>query len=424
MTEPTTSTIWQDVPSPFCGLAVDDLTIKTEGKILTVIKNGDPITKTGFESPITDISPRIKGETVSLERAVTYVTSLLAKSRQPVIAGMATDVNGARSAIALADKIGATIDHMDSAATLVNTLVLQDTGWVATTLTETRNRADLLLVVGSDIEAAFPRFYERMVWNKESMFDQDIGSRQVVYLGKNPSGCASTSPDGKRAQVIQCDHADLPEVTSVLRALIVNKTIQARYVGGIAVDDLANLAKQLKCASYSVIVWSAADLTFNHAEITVQTVCEMVKDLNTYTRSSCLPLGGKQGSITASQVCTWRSGYPVRVSFNRDYPNYDPYLANSNRMLANNETDVLLWVSSFSSCRTPPQSNAKTVVLGRSGMVFEQEPEVFIPIGTPGIDHDGCAFRADSAVAVPLKKMRDSGLPSVFSVLTAIYQIV
>jgi len=305
-----------------------------------------------------------------------------------------------------------------------NTLVLQDTGWMITTLTEVRNRVDLLLVVGSDIEAGFPRFFERMVWNKESMFDQDIESRQVVYLGKVPSGDVSTSPQGKKAQVLACDNSDLPEVVSILRALVNGKGIQAEQVGGIAVSDLAVLAEQLKQAKYSVVAWSAGQLDFDHAEATVQTVCEMVKDLNLDTRSSGLPLGGKEGGVTVNQVSAWQAGFPMRTSFNRGYPDYDPYLSDTNRMLANDEVDTLLWVSSFNVDRTPPQSKAKTIVLGRSGMSFDQEPEVFIPVGTPGIDHVGRAFRTDGVVSVPLRKLRDSGLPSTFDVLTAVEKLI
>jgi formylmethanofuran dehydrogenase subunit B len=293
---------------------------------------------------------------------------------------------------------------------------------MVTTLTEIRNRVDVLLVVGSDIEADYPRFYERMVWNKESMFNQDIESRDVVYLGKAPSGDASTSPQGKKAKVLPCSDADLPEVMSVLRALVKGKGIQAEQVGGIAVSDLTELANQLKQAQYSVVIWAAGDLEFDHAEVTVQTLCEMVKDLNLDTRSSGFPLGGKEGGITANQVAAWQTGYPMRTNFSRGYPDYDPYLSDTKRMLVNDEVDTLLWISSYNTDRTPPTSNAKTIVLGRSGMTFEQEPEVFIPVGTPGIDHDGRTFRTDTVVSVPLRKLRDSGLPSTSDVLTAVEQ--
>lgn len=55
-------------------------------------------------------------------------------------------------------------------------------------------------------------------------------------------------------------------------------------------------------------------------------------------------------------------------------------------------------------------------------MTFAQEPEVFIPVGTPGIDHSGHAYRMDNVVAIRLKKLRDSGLPSTSEVVTAIQQ--
>ena len=209
---------------------------------------------------------------------------------------------------------------------------------------------------------------------------------------------------------------------SVLRALVKGKTIQAAEVGGIAITDLARLAQQLIEAKYSVVTWLAVDLDFDHAEATVQTICEMIKELNLKTRSSGLPLGGKEGDITANQVSAWQTGYPMRTNFNRGYPDYDPYLCDTSRMLSNGEADLLVWISSFNVDRTPPLSTATTVVIGRSGLKFKQEPEVFIPVGTPGIDHAGRTFRTDGVVSVPLRKLRDSGLPSTFDVLTAIEQ--
>jgi formylmethanofuran dehydrogenase subunit B len=420
MAENTEAKIWQEVASPFCGIASDDLTIKVEGNKITVEENGDEVTKKGFETPITDTQPRINGEEVSIEKAITHAAGLLSQSKQPVIGGLASDINGVRAAMSLADKSRATVDSMDSDSAFRNLLVLQDTGWIVTTLTEVRNRVDLLLVVASDIEKDYPRFFERMVWNKESMFDQDTALREIVYLGKVPSGSASTSPAGKKAQVLTCEDAELPEVISILRALVNGKTIQAEQVGGLAVADLAELANRLKQASYSVVTWASGSMTFDHAEASIQTLCEMIKDLNVDTRCNGLPLGGKEGSTSVYNVSSWQAGYPMRTSFNRGFPDYDPYLSDSKKMLANGEADLLIWVSSFNVGRTPPEGAVSTVVVGRSGMTFEQEPEVYIPVGVPGIDHTGRTFRGDSSVAVPLRKLRDSGLPSTFDVLTAI----
>ncbi len=148
----------------------------------------------------------------------------------------------------------------------------------------------------------------------------------------------------------------------------------------------------------------------------------MIKEINATTRSNGLPIGGKEGDTTVNAVASWQSGYPMRTTFNRRFPDYDPFLNDSKRILANDESDLLIWVSSFNTAVTPPQSSANTIVLGRSGMQFETEPEVYIPVGVPGIDHEGRTFRSDSVVSVPLRKLRDSGLPSVFEVLSAVEQ--
>lgn len=422
MTENTEAGIFHDVASPFCGIASDDLVVQVDGNTVTVKENGDAVTKPGFETPLTDLSPRVKGQQVSLGEAVKHIASLLKSSKQPLIGGMGTDLNGARAAMALADISRATVDSQFSDAAFRNILVLQDTGYMTTTLTEVRNRVDVLLVVGTDIESSFPRFFERVVWPKESMFGQAIESREIIYLGKKPSGDASTTPGGRKAEVLECDDADLPEVISVLRALVKGKKVHAETVGGIAAADLAAIAEKLNAAKYSVISWSGTQLNIDHAEVTIQNICEMIKEINNTTRCNGLPLGGKEGDTTVNAVSSWQSGYPMRTSFSRNMPDYDPFLNRGQRMLDDGEVDVLLWISSFNATTTPPPSTATTVVLGRSGMTFENEPEVFIPVGVPGIDHVGRTFRCDSVVSVPLTKLRDSGLPSTYDVLTAVEQ--
>ncbi|MCK9397612.1 MAG: formylmethanofuran dehydrogenase subunit B [Methylobacter sp.] len=412
-----------EVPSPFCGTGTDDLTIQVDGISLKVVKNGCAVNTPAFEQPITDTHPRVEGKDVSLETAVAKAAELLKNTNQPVIGGCATDVNGMRALLALADRSGAVVDNMNFTGARNNFLALQDSGWMNTTLAEVKNRCDLLLVVGVDLEVFSPRFFERYLWNEESMFLDDTGKREVIYLGKAPSGSASTSPYGQKALVFECSNQDLPDVVAVLRALVKGNPIRVDSVGGIAVADLQGVADKLKAASYSVVTWAAGALAYSQAELTVQTLSEMVKDINNRnTRSSGLPLGGKEGDQTANQVCGWTTGYPARTRFSSGFPEYDPYLNDTNALLANGEADALVWVQAFNAKAVPPETALPIIVVGRSGMTFAKEPDVFIPVGTPGIDHVGHAYRMDNVVAIRLKKLRDSGLPSTFEVLNAIEQ--
>jgi formylmethanofuran dehydrogenase subunit B len=410
-----------EVPSPFCGIGTDDLTVLVEGLTLKVTANGCAVNTPAFEQAITDNQPRVDGKEVSLEVAAKKAAELLKNTKLPVIGGCATDVNGMRALLALADRCGGVVDNMNFSVARNNLLALQDSGWMNTTLAEVKNRCDLLLVVGTDLEAFAPRFFERYLWNKEAMFVDDTASRQVIYLGKAPSDKASTSPNGRAATVLTCNDAELPEVIAVLRALVKGSPLQAEAVGGIAIAELQAIAEQLKAARYSVVTWAAGALAFRQAELTVQTLSEMIKDLNDMnTRCSGLPLGGKEGDQTANQVCGWTTGYPARTRFSRGYPEYDPYLNDANALIANGEADALVWVQAFNAKAVPPADHMPTIVIGRSGMTFTKEPDVFIPVGTPGIDHAGHAYRMDNVVAIRLKKLRDSGLPSTADALHAI----
>jgi formylmethanofuran dehydrogenase subunit B len=412
------------VTCPFCGLLCDDLSVERDASgTLKVEKNGCAKSVAFFGRPIVSASPRIDGKPVALEDAVAKAAAILGQSSQPLIAGLGTEVQGMRAVMNLAERANATLDHMNSNGFMRNIQVVQNSGWMTTTLTEVRNRVDLLVAVGTDIVSIFPRFFERVVWNEETMFGQDTSTRKIVYLGgRGMDTSAGIAPDGRKPDALPCDQERIPEVIAALRALVSGKKLHASEVAGIAMGDLEKLAERLKAAQYGVIAWAAATLDFPHAELTVQNITEMVKSLNKTTRCSGLPLGGIEGDMSANQVSAWISGYPMRISYARSFPEHDPYLYAADRLLASGEADALFWVSSFNPDRMPPATGIPTVVFGHAQMQFSREPDVFIPVGMPGADHKGIMFRSDNVVSLPLQQLRNSALPSLGAVLTAIEQ--
>jgi formylmethanofuran dehydrogenase subunit B len=412
----------EHVTCPACGLLCDDLMISRQADgALIPSSNACEKSMRFFSQPAVSNSPRIAGAQASLQAATAKAAALLKSACQPVFGGLGTEVQGMRAVMRLADSTGATLDHMNSCSSLRNTLVVQNSGWMVTTLTEVRNRVDLLLVVGTDIVSYNPRFFERNVWNSESMFGQDTASREVVYLGgRGLDTSHGVSPAGVKPTVLECDIEQLPEITAALRALVAGKQLQASSIAGIAVADLEKLAERLHAAKYSVIAWVSSALNFPHAELTVQNLTETVIKLNEKTRSSGLPLGGSDGDYSVNQTGTWISGYPVRSSLRAGYPEYDPWQFDAARMLDNSEADALFWISSFNAEKTPPKCKVPTIVIGHPAMKFEQEPDVFIPVGIPGIDHAGTMFRIDSSVTLPLSALRTSSLPTLAEVIDAI----
>lgn len=423
MTESTQTRVFENVPSPFCGIASDDLKIEVEGQRVKVIENGDAVTIPGFEQAIADTVPRIAGKAATLDQAVARAADILKSARLPVFSGFGTDVNETRAALSLIDRCRGVFDQMRAEGGLRNLLVLADSGWMATTLGELKNRVEVLVSFGTDIELNFPRFFERFIWNKETLFDGGTSKRDIIFIGRAPTGQAAIAPDGRAPKVIPCAQEALPDVAAALSALAKGAKLQAEQVAGIPISELQSVVDRLRQAHYSVVTWDAGQLAFPHAELTVQQLCQMVSTLNKDTRAAVLPLGGQDGDRTASQVCAWISGYPTRVSYARGYPEYDPYHNSAARLLANGEADALFWISSLSST-PPPASHVPTVVIGRSGMRFESEPEVFIPVGVPGIDFPGHMYRCDNVVAMPLYQIRESALAKAADVLRAIERML
>jgi len=418
----TSATEHHDIACPFCGLACDDLRVGVTEDGVEVKANGCVISRPAFARAGTraPAAPRVGGTLVLLADAIAHAARILNDARLPLVAGLATDVAGARSALALADRIGAVTDHLGSAAKLRNLIVLQGSGWISTTLTEVRNRADLLVLMGTDVVSRYPRFFERVVWVAETLFELDSAAREIVYVGDVKDTSAGIAPGGRKPSVIPCENHRLGEVLGALRAIVAGRAISRDEVADVPVATLTALARRMTAAKYGVVAWVAGDLDFPHADLTVQTLTDLIRDLNRTTRFSGLPLAGTDGDFTYSQVHTWQTGFPFRTSFATGQPVYDPYHYGADRLLASGEADALLWLSSLNPTRLPPATTVPTIVLGAPSMQLTHEPDVFVPVAIPGVDHSGHFYRADKVVAVPLRKLRESSLPTAAAVLDGI----
>jgi formylmethanofuran dehydrogenase subunit B len=158
-------------------------------------------------------------------------------------------------------------------------------------------------------------------------------------------------------------------------------------------------------------------LDFPHAELTVQAVAELVRDLNRTTRAAALPLAGTLADLTVNQVCTWQTGYPLRSGPRHGRLDYQPALYRHQTVLERGECDLLLWVQSLPTPAGAPAIDPPPLVLGHPGIRLEREPEVYLPVGLPGIDHPGHWYRSDSVCPLPLGQARRDGPPSVAQVV-------
>ena len=408
------------VTCPFCGLRCDDLEIARAGQTLKVTRNGCDKAKAGFERPLTQPMPRVGGKEVSLPEAIAAAAALIGNARLPAFGGLATDVDGMRAIMSIADKSRGVVDHAFSEAQGRNIKVLQTSGYIMTTLTEARNRADLF-IIASDVHTFHPRFFERIVCNEKSMFSEAPPKRTIVFLGEGYDTSAAVGTRIGDVIQINCAKQRIGEIVSALRTLHKGVPLPAGDIAGVPRSQIEDLLARCHKADYGVVVWVPPALDFPNADLTVHQICEFVKDLNVKQRFAGLSLGGNEGASTAVSVCTWQSGYPLRVSFATGQPKYDANLFAIPKLIASGQTDCLVWLSTFTADLSPPATDIPTVVIGSHDLKLAKEPAVYIPVGTPGIDHKGQLVRCDSVVSLPLRDLeRAAGLPRTVDVLAAL----
>lgn len=411
---------YQNVACPFCGILCDDLEIGPDKNGLKVLKNGCVKSVSGFERHLIDAKPQIDGKDVSIEDAIKAAAELIKASNLPLYGGLGTDVEGMRAVMSLADLSGGVVDHALSEGQYRNFRVLQSGGWVMTTLTEARNRADLFVIVGSDVHAIHPRFFERIVCTEKSMFWDAPPKRTVVILGENIDQSAIKGPRIGEIVNLPCKGDRIGEILVAMRALAKGVPVTGDSIGGLPRGAVEDLVSRCKAATYGVMVWAPPSLAFPNADLTVQSVSEFIKDINLTSRFAGLSLGGNEGAVSAAAVCAWQSGFPLRVSFASGKPEYDAERFSTTRLLADKATDLMVWIASYTPDLAPPVTDTPMIVLGTPGLKLNGTPKIFIPVGTPGADHAGLIVRCDNVVSLPLQNLHRSQLPRAADVLASI----
>jgi formylmethanofuran dehydrogenase subunit B len=400
----------------------------------------------------------VREREVGYEEAVRAAANLVRDAKLPLYGGMASDVAGARGVLSIADRTCGVVDHALSEGQYRNLRVVQTSGWIMSTLTEVRNRADLILIVGTDVHKLHGRFFDRVVTNEHTMFDGVANKRTVVFIGEGLDTSAATGPRIDEVITLPVAKDRIPDVLAAISARLRGFPVAAppaaaaepaapkrtgllssllpsaskasppaaassasvHEIAGVKFAAIEAVVEKCKQAKYGVMVWAPPALSMPQADLTVHLMTEIVRELNLHTRFAGLSLGGNEGAPSAASTCTWQTGFPLRVSFANGTPEYDSYRYSISRMLTDGEGDLLLWVASIGTDIGLPQTKLPTIVLGTPGLRFAQPPTVYIPVGTPGIDHAGQMVRCDNVVSLPMKNLGRSQLPRAADVLAAI----
>ncbi|MCW8905750.1 MAG: hypothetical protein OQL28_00745 [Sedimenticola sp.] len=368
------------ISCPFCAMVCDDLSLPAHSEPTRSPEISCEKARSGFSDALraTRKTPLIHGKEATWEQALKQAARMLANASHPLIDGLIGDLLDCKAAARLAENFGGTIDHLHGNAIARNLRIYQQGGWLISSMGEVRNRADLVILVGEELEATHPRLQEKLFESPERLH-------------------ASAPP-----AIHQLGH-DCLDLLSVVRARLADKPVQSDITGS---DELIT---QLSASVYPVFVIGC--LPEQSAELIIRTCIGLVRDINETRRAALLILGSGEGDTTAQLGTTWNNGFGIRTSHARGFPEQDLEMHAGSRLLESGEADLLVWISSLSTS-PPPQVRQSTLVFGHPAMVFTHgPPDIFLPVGVPGIQRAGYLHRADGLRMVPLHKLVDSTLP-------------
>lgn len=339
-----------------------------------------------------------------LERAVGHAAALLHSSRCPVFS-FDTDIHGTRAAIALAERVGASYDHANGAGLAHETALFTDRGGMFVAPGEVRRRADLVAIVGE-----LPAFHHGFVAELAGTVpDLTASNAREFFLIGNGKAPALSLNGGRKLTRLACGKAGLGGALAALRAQCAGRQVSA------PVSNFARFQGALAHAKFPVFLFSG----YSADALALEMLQGLLADLNRKSRASALHLPSSESGWGSTLASTWMTGFPVRTSFSRGFPEYDPWRFDAVRQLKAGEADFHLWISA--DAKKPPANGngARLVALTKTERSVAGA-EVTFAIGKAGVDHDAVSYsaRTGSLTFVPAEEA--SELPSAATILRSI----
>jgi formylmethanofuran dehydrogenase subunit B len=353
----------------------------------------------------------IGGRAVALDEALAAAAGLVANSQQLLVAGLGVDVEAARAAVLLAEAVGGVVDHMHSAAILRDLDSIRESGALSTTPLEVRVRAEVVLLVGGNLDRTWPEL-EAMLATPAKPEDELV-EREIFWLCPG----RKIAFDRLTIRPIGRDAAHLAELLAILRARINKRPVATR---GLIARQIDGLADRLRSTRFGVAIWSAEAMD----AMALEMLNGIVRDLNRVRRFSSLPLSVGDNGAGVLMTCGWVFGYPMRSGFGRGHVEHDPWRYTASRMVASGETDCILWLSGYRPLAPAWAANLPLIALTAAATPFVRPPAVHIAIGCPGIDHDGVGYSLATGTLQLYRASHPSGIVSAAVALTQLRQSV
>ena len=393
---------------PFCSLLCDDIQLETKNNNLKPLNTICPLLLSSLKREIKEQFPRINGQKTNISQAIENLSILIKKSKSTLFAGMGTDIKGTKATLEIADIYKCIVDHFSGDSYVKNIKSVQEIGGFFLTLSELKNRSDTIIIIQSSYDTA-PRLFEKYIFPKDTI--NNLKKRKVVFIGSKVPQFLYKNIKKISFEHIKLDSVNLLNFLSRIRNSINSEVLEIKD------RRLLNFLKLLKQTNYGSILWSVKEFDNSISDLIVTEINLLIQDLNKFTRFAGLSLGGSEHILTVNEVLLWQTGFPIRTSFEKGFPVHDIDQFSTKRLIDKKEIELAIWVNSFNKKKIIINKKIKTVLIGIPTHPQKKDVDIFIPVGTPGLDHNSHLLRIDKVVSLPLKKIRNISLPSVDYVL-------
>ncbi|MBV9054643.1 MAG: tungsten formylmethanofuran dehydrogenase [Hyphomicrobiales bacterium] len=350
----------------------------------------------------------IEGVACSLDAAVEAALARLRESRHPLFAGLGCDMDGARSLVRLARRVGASIDHLSSTATGLELAVARDMGSFFTTPGEAVARADTLLVLGSALDGTGTELLDR-VFETTPKLAAGGAPRRVIWVGRPLKGKARSS----RLEItsLQVPASQIATLLAALRARLAGRPVGK---ASISASRLEPVVEKLREAQFGVAIWCSPP----QEALAIEALTGLVRDLNGHTRFSCVPVCAADNAAGVAMALTWLTGFPSNIDFSQGQPEHDPWRFDAARLARSGEADLALWVSAYRDHWPDWADEVPMIALtSRSDGARRPHALVQIAVGTPGVDHDTVDYSSASGHLAFRRATARETIPSVAAVV-------
>lgn len=353
----------------------------------------------------------IDGQPATREDALQAAADLLGESRQPFVGGLRTDVAGLRSALSLARRIGAVVDHSGSAAIYPFIVAARESGAFLAAPAEMRRRADRVLIVGDTAAETGAAVIGMLT---ETAPDLGVRTRGAERLFMSLGSRNAASPGSLKTRHVDCAGGEIADVLGMVRAKLAGRRATE---GALGEETITTITSFLTEAGFCCIVFSPAEF----GELGTEQIFGLLADLNETTRASALPVFSEADAMGAALQTTWTAGFPLRLSFGRSTTEHDAALNASERQISGDgEADLAILVDAIAGASPAKSPTAIPTIMITADPASAGTARVAFHVATAGRDHDGVLYDSRFGSFVAKAAQTKSELPSVAEILDAL----